>query len=495
MNGESYNVLVIEDDPVDQRAFQRFVKGNGSHYNYTIAESVEEAKSILAAERFDIVLSDYLLGDGTVFDIFNLQTDLPIILITGAGDEEIAVKAMKSGAYDYLIKDLEQNYFKVLPATVENAISRKKARDALRESEEKYRTLTENINVGVYRNTVGPDGGFIEANPAMVRMFGYESKEEFFAITVADLYQNPDDSTKFNEKLLRERFVRNEELQLKKKDGTPFIGSVSAVAAEDGGRAVKFYDGIIEDITERKKEEKERERILKAFEAKNKELERFTYTVSHDLRSPLVTVQGFISMLQTDLEQNEREKAETDLKYISNAATQMDTLLSDTLQLSRIGRVANPPEDVPFGEIVHEALEQTAEQIKSSGAEISVAEVDDLPTVHVDRMRIAEVLVNLIENSIKYMSDTASPEIAIGHHRKDKEAVFFVKDNGIGIDKNQHEKVFELFYKLDKNSEGTGAGLAIVKRIIEVHGGRIWIESEKGTGCTVYFTVPVVRTN
>jgi len=185
-------------------------------------------------------------------------------------------------------------------------------------------------------------------------------------------------------------------------------------------------------------------------------------------------------MLQKDLEQNEREKAETDLKCISKAATTMDTLLSDTLQLSRIGRVANPPEDVSFGAIIQEALEQTAEQIKSSVAEISVAE--NLPTVHVDRMRIAEVLVNLIGNSIKYMSESASPKIAIGHYIKGKEAVFFVKDNGIGIDKSQHEKVFELFYKLDKNSEGTGAGLAIVKRIIEVHGGHIWIESEKERG-------------
>lgn len=234
------------------------------------------------------------------------------------------------------------------------------------------------------------------------------------------------------------------------------------------------------DITERKQAEEERERLLKDLEAKNRELERFTYTVSHDLRSPLVTVQGFISMLQKDLEQNEREKAETDLKCISKAATTMDTLLSDTLQLSRIGRVANPPEDVSFGAIIQEALEQTAEQIKSSVAEISVAE--NLPTVHVDRMRIAEVLVNLIGNSIKYMSESASPKIAIGHYIKGKEAVFFVKDNGIGIDKSQHEKVFELFYKLDKNSEGTGAGLAIVKRIIEVHGGHIWIESEKERG-------------
>ena len=129
---------------------------------------------------------------------------------------------------------------------------RKRVENALRESEEKYKTLTENINVGIYRNTVGPKGKFIEANPAIVKMFGYENKYEFFTISVADLYQNPRDRARFNKKMLKHGFVSNEELQLKKKDGAPFIGSVSAVAVKNGHGAVKYYDGIIEDITERK---------------------------------------------------------------------------------------------------------------------------------------------------------------------------------------------------------------------------------------------------
>lgn len=136
--------------------------------------------------------------------------------------------------------------------TVEDITERKKAEAALRESEEKYRTLTDNVNVGVYRNTVGPKGKFIEANPAIVKMFGYDSKEEFLSINVADLYQHPEDRKKFNEKILRDGFVRNEELKLRKKDGTFFFGSVSAVAVTDRYGATKYYDGIIEDITEHK---------------------------------------------------------------------------------------------------------------------------------------------------------------------------------------------------------------------------------------------------
>jgi signal transduction histidine kinase len=150
--------------------------------------------------------------------------------------------------------------------------------------------------------------------------------------------------------------------------------------------------------------------------------------------------------------------------------------------------MVNPPEDVPFGEIVQEALEQTAQQIKSSEVEVSVPE--DFTTVHVDRMRIVEVIVNLVTNSINYMGEQPHPKIDIGYRVDGEEPVFLVRDNGIGIDKSQHEKVFELFYTVDKSSKGTGAGLAIVKRIIEVHNGRIWIESEKGKGCTVCFTLP-----
>jgi len=274
------------------------------------------------------------------------------------------------------------------------------------------------------------------------------------------------------------------------REGNKHCVSVKKAPLTDESGKITHVLTISRDITERKRAEEERVQLIKELEAKNAEMERFTYTVSHDLRSPLVTIRGFTGMLREDLARNEKEKVEADLKYIENGATKMERLLNDTLELSRIGRVANPPEDVPFGELVREALEETSAKIKSSGVEVAVA--DDLPTVHVDRMRIVEVLVNLIENSINYMGEQPHPKIEIGYRADEGEIVFFVRDNGIGIEPSQHEKVFELFYKVDRSTKGTGAGLAIVKRIIEVHGGRVWIESEKGKGCTVCFTLPVV---
>ncbi len=289
----------------------------------------------------------------------------------------------------------------------------------------------------------------------------------------------------------KEIFQTGKELYIPERTYTDLEGkrhyvSVKKAPIADESGEVTHVVTISRDITKHKQANKERERLLKELKAKNAEMERFTYTVSHDLRSPLVTIQGFAGMLRKDLGRDEKEKVEDDLKYIENGATKMEHLLNDTLELSRIGRVVNPPEDVPFGELVQEALEGTSAKIKSSGVEVSVAE--DLPAVHVDRMRIAEVLVNLIENSINYMGKQSHPKIDIGYRIDDGESVFFVRDNGIGIEPSQHEKVFGLFYHVERN-KGTGAGLATVKRIIEVHGGRVWIESERGKGCSVCFTL------
>jgi signal transduction histidine kinase len=254
-------------------------------------------------------------------------------------------------------------------------------------------------------------------------------------------------------------------------------------------------ESLRKENEDRMRAQMDREILIKELESKNCEMERFIYTVSHDLRSPLVTIHGFAGFLKKDLETGSQEKVKEDLKRIGDAAVRMDRLLCDTLELSRIGRVAEPPENIAFADIVSEALDQLSEKLRSSKVGVSVA--DGLPDVFVDKLRIVEVLTNIIENSIKYMGKQPSPKIDIGHkiekEKAGKEAIFYVQDNGIGIDPGQQERVFDLFYKIDKKSEGTGAGLAIAKRIVEVHGGHIWVESQKGLGCTLWFTLPLAE--
>jgi PAS domain S-box-containing protein len=225
------------------------------------------------------------------------------------------------------------------------------------------------------------------------------------------------------------------------------------------------------------------------LETRNAEMERFVYTVSHDLRTPLISISGFMGFLEQDADKGDLMHMKADIQIVNEAVTKMDSLLHDTLELSRIGRIVNPSKDVPFGEIVKDALEQVA--VKIHAKNVTILERRDWPVVRVDKMRISEVLVNLVENSLRYMGDQPNPEIELGYLLNGEETTFFVLDNGIGIDPSQHDKVFGLFYKVEKESKGTGVGLAIVKRIIEVHGGRIWIDSKLGKGCSVFFTLPL----
>ena len=244
------------------------------------------------------------------------------------------------------------------------------------------------------------------------------------------------------------------------------------------------------EISERKRVEAEREKVIQELEAKNAELERFTYTVSHDLKSPLITISGFVGLLEADAKSGDIVTFKRDLQRINEAVEKMKRLLDELLELSRIGRIINPPSDTPFAKIVEEALSLVQGRLRTGNVEVHVQE--GLPTVRGDRPRLVEVLQNLIDNAAKFMGDQPAPKLEIGIRKDRNGPVFFVRDNGIGIESGHHEKVFGLFDKLNPRTEGTGVGLALARRIVEVHGGHIWVESEgKGRGSTFYFTLPI----
>ena len=246
---------------------------------------------------------------------------------------------------------------------------------------------------------------------------------------------------------------------------------------------------ILRDVTERDVAEAEREALLRQLEDKNAELERYTYTVSHDLKSPLVTIKGFLGLVEKDALAGDLDRLHTDIARVGRAADRMAQLLDELLELSRIGRMTNPPEEVALRELIQEALENVGHAIEVGGVEIRL--VAEPLSAHGDRLRLLEVLQNLLENAIRFMGDQAEPRIEIGAQRVGDEAVCFVRDNGIGIDPLYHDKIFGLFEQLDQNRGGTGIGLTLVKRIIEVHGGRVWIESSVSEeGSCFYFSLP-----
>jgi signal transduction histidine kinase len=227
----------------------------------------------------------------------------------------------------------------------------------------------------------------------------------------------------------------------------------------------------------------------KELGAKNKELDTFVYTVSHDLKAPLVTLQGMADLLGESCERDLDEQGRHYVTRIKANAQQMERLVQDLLALSRIGREGREPEAVGLDDVVDELLMEGGERIRARGVTVTRHE---LPTLWGVRTQIEQVVSNLLGNAIKYLGDTPAPVVEIGAKDGGGEMVeCYVKDNGIGIDPAYHEKVFEIFQRLQETeAEGTGVGLAIVKKIIEGAGGRIWVESAKGQGAAFRFTWP-----
>ena len=233
----------------------------------------------------------------------------------------------------------------------------------------------------------------------------------------------------------------------------------------------------------------EREALIRELEQKNAELERFTYTVSHDLKSPLITIKGFAGLIEDDVSKGDTLQLKKDIFRITTAVDTMQALLVDLIELSRVGKIINPPQNIPFGTIAHEAVELLAGPLAERNVIVVIE--PDLPVVNVDHARVREVMINLIENAIKFLSDRPDPVIRIGVDLSGERPVFFVQDNGIGINPRYLERIFNLFERLDASTPGTGIGLTIARRIIEVHGGKIWAESEgEGKGTTFRFTLP-----
>ena len=268
------------------------------------------------------------------------------------------------------------------------------------------------------------------------------------------------------------------EVALEREDKLEISVQIDALVSEDGLE----YRVVVVDISERKRAEQ-------TLLAKNIELERFNYTVSHDLRSPLVTIKTFMGYLVQDMACEDKEKIVGDMHFINDAVDKMNSLLQELLDLTRIGYSPNIAIFTPLQDIVGEALGLVAGSIDKRSVRVQTTQEPLL--LFGDRVRLVAVFQNLFDNAVKFMGEQTEPLIEIGFERKNGDVVVSVRDNGMGIDLRHQDRVFGIFEKLHANAKGLGMGLALVKRIIDLHGGRIWLESDGiGTGACFQFVLP-----
>ena len=361
----------------------------------------------------------------------------------------------------------------------------------LRESEARYEALFDSASDAIILG--GIDGQFIECNPAALTIFGC-THQQIVGNTIGDFspeYQP--DGMLSSEKAKKIIFaaLRGKpqffEWRHAKFDNTPFDAEVAlnAVTIDNVPRLL----GTIRDITDRKKADEERLLLIKELEIKNTEMERFAYTISHELKTPLVTIAGFAGILLSDVSAGSNEKLPDHIRQITTAVDTMSVLLNELLELSRIGRVTDQRENVGLGELTQIVVEAVRLQADERNIVFEIA--PDIPEVWGDLSRLKEVLKNLIENAVKFSANQSDVLVKIGSRKQLDEEIFYVQDNGIGIDPAYQGRIFGLFERLNPKIEGTGVGLALVQRILEDHGGRIWVESEgTGTGSTFCFTLP-----
>jgi signal transduction histidine kinase len=245
---------------------------------------------------------------------------------------------------------------------------------------------------------------------------------------------------------------------------------------------------LMAEIEEHRRLEADRAQLIAQLERRNAEVEGFAYTVSHDLKSPLFTIMGFLERLRKDVAAQDSAASALDFGRIQAAGERMRAIIDELLALSRVGTIANAPEDVPLADLAREAVEQVSGKIVERGVSVTIS--PDLPVVRGDRRRLFELLETLVENAVKFMGDQENPLVEIGVRGGPDAPTCFVRDNGIGIGAHFHQKVFGVFEQLNPDLGGSGMGLTIAKRVVETLGGRIWVESEgPGRGSTFCFVL------
>jgi PAS domain S-box-containing protein len=346
--------------------------------------------------------------------------------------------------------------------------------------------------------TISADGKITDVNEATIKVTGV-LREQLIGTDFSNYFTEPQRAREGYQQVFAKGFVTDYPLTIHHKDGQLTDVLYNASVYTDTHGDVLGVFAAARDITERKRAETELARYREHLEElvlhrtddlarSNRDLEQFAYVASHDLQEPLRAVGGFVGLLQQRYQGKLDEKADSYIGSAVDGVTRMQTLIGDLLSYSRVGTKGKAMEPTDPGEAVKNALTNLQASIEESGA---IIQVDPLPTVRADAVQLTQLYQNLIANAIKFQSDKP-PAIHVGARREQDAWLFWVRDNGIGIEPQYAERIFMIFQRLHtrKAYPGTGIGLAICKRIVERHGGSIWVESQPGQGSTFYFTLP-----
>lgn len=363
-------------------------------------------------------------------------------------------------------------------AIVRDITARKRNERRIQQSELRFRQVIEAAPNGLLM--VNEEDRIVLCNAEIEKIFGYPKSEligKNFELLIPERFRGSTVSWK-------KKF--DQQLYGRRKDGSevPIDLGLNPLETDEGS----FVLASVTDVSKRKLMEDRIRHSVEAIQQKNQEMEQFVYTVSHDLKSPLVTSSGFLGLLKEDIEAGRYDDVMDSVQRLQNANNRMAQLIDDLLQLSRVGRVKVEIEKVNVRNVVRDICANLAAQINEKGFQIQIQE--DIPEIKADRKRVYQIFENLIINALKYASHVPAPKLEIGGKENGTEILFFVKDNGPGIAKEYHLKIFGLFQRLENDNQGTGVGLAIVVRAMQMHGGRVWVDSEPGHGATFWLAFP-----
>jgi PAS domain S-box-containing protein len=498
---ENYKILLIEDDEVDQMVFKRMVKKEQLGYDLQVASSVSEARELIAERENDTIIVDYNLGDGTAFDILEVISDTPVIFATGAGNEEIAIKAMRAGAYDYLIKDINRSYLEVLPLVIDKAIKHnetekqlanyhqqleitvKKRTEELEEQKERLSVTFESISDAIV--AVG--------NNKLVSIFNKKA-EQLTGVVMSDAVGKPFGSVLHFIDELNNKRINNpideafEEGKTVKSTGSPMIlkSTGEKTPVSFSAAPITKTEGDIIGVV-----------LIIRNVSHEREVERmktdFISSVSHELRTPLTSIKALNAAMLRDKEMPE-ETREQFLNVIEEDTVRLGGLIEELLEVARIeaGTMKLDIDNVDVKEVVEEVRTCIAPLAGEKQIELVTEIAETVPVINADRSRIVSVFTNLVNNAVKFTPEAGRVEVLVTATFDGVQIE--VKDTGIGIPESAIDKIFDRFYRVDRPGteiQGTGIGLAIVHKIVELHNGMIKVESEPGNGSKFTVTLPL----